>query len=141
MKYLVSTFTCILLLAVTSPGIDYIGVESPTKGVDFIDTPGEIAVVNLKTKFKTTVTLKWRGFTGGTHFRRILISTIPPSPTGEFGEAHILAEIAAWKTSCVVNGLAPGTYYWATRKVGHEGIRGPRISDVWRIVVHPAPGQ
>lgn len=119
-KISIIVFTFVLLLTFSSSGYQLIG------------GPGNVAVVNLGTRFNTTVTLKWSGFTGGTTFRTIYITLHPP-PTGR-KQWHLLTRIASWKDSCVVNGLPPGTYYWMIEKVNTVQHTNS-FSNVSRIVV------
>lgn len=100
-----------------------------------VQEQGDVAVVNLGTGLKTTVTLHWNGFNGDLGlFRVIYISATPPSG-GTFQNARLI-KISNLANSCVVHGLSPGTYYWV---IGQEfqQIKGTtqRFSNVARIVV------
>ena len=109
MKHLLSILTVILLLTISSPGVPFSG------------GPEDVAVVNLGPGFNTTVTSNWSGFTSSADYRTIYISLNPQSPTEGWEGMHILANIGPWKTSCVVNGLPPGTYYRAIARGRNSG--------------------
>jgi hypothetical protein len=135
MKYLLSIVTFVLLVTSSfSAPVPFVngvsgGVAAGRDHVPYIGGEGSVAVINIDTKLNTTATLNWTGFTGTALLRTIYISVTPPSPKW-IRSANTLATIGSWKTSVVIHGLPPGTYYFAIGK-------GGTLSNVSRIVVHP----
>ena len=101
-----------------------------TNGLSYIAGEGTVAVVDLGTGLHTSTTLSWHG-TGAIKFYTINISRNPPSSMAKLTNAATF-NVAAWKTSCVINGLAPGTYYVAVQAVNHFGYSPCTIQ---RIVI------
>jgi len=104
----------------------------------FIAGPGSAAVVNLGTKFNTTATLNW-STSGPVDSFTIAISPNPPS-NGSLTNVTLI-RVAAWKTSCVINGLPPGTYYCSVKidfkGIGYSRLKTPTFSNAYRIFIPP----
>jgi hypothetical protein len=120
--FLLSILTCILLLT----------LSSPADAFSFIGGPGSVAVVNLGTRFNTTTTLHW-SVVGSVDWLTIAISPNPPS-NGRLTSPSFI-RVGPWKTSSVINGLPPGTYYYVV--ISNSRAFGASYSNVGRIVISP----
>jgi hypothetical protein len=132
MKYfsLILAATLILTLPPTS-----------ADAVEFAGGPGPVATIDLGTKFHTSATLKWSFGGGAADYYTICISPYPPS--GGMLKSPSFINVGPWKTSCLVKGLPPATYYWAIKTgfkgLGYSRVRPAMSSGVYRIVVTSSP--
>ena len=106
------------------------GVNPFLHNLPYIGGEGTVAVMNVDSKLNTTATFNWSGFIGTSSYFVVFMSETPPSPNW-ISSAHAIATIGSWKTSAVIHGLAPGTYYFAI------GKSGAHLSNISRVVIGP----